>query len=446
MKYELWYLVMGGLLVLIALISSVVKRLPLTTTMLYLGVGIVLGPMGAEVANIDPLHHAAWLERLAELGVLVSLFTTGLKLRVPLDRRWNAPVRLALLSMILTVGMVTIAGVWWLGLPLGAAILLGAIVAPTDPVLASEVQLESPTDQDKLRFNLTTEAGFNDGTAFPFVMLGMGLLGLRSLGPGGSHWILKDVLWAACGGFVLGALLGVLIGQVVLYLRRHYKESFGLDEFLALGLIGLSYGSAALWETNGFLAVLGSGVALRMVERWHTGAENTEIVSIAPPHKKQEIATHPEKAPAYLAEAVLEFNEQVERILEVALVLLVGAMLAPQWLHLRHLLFLPLLLLVIRPLSVYLGLVGCKVDEGQRVMISWFGIRGIGSLYYLVFVIRRNVPEEISRELISLVLWVIATSVIIHGVSVTALMRWYRAKFGHEESHPGKLPLSAAGK
>jgi NhaP-type Na+/H+ or K+/H+ antiporter len=358
MKFELWYLLMGALLVAVALISSMVKRLPLTTTMLYLGVGVLLGPLMAGVAAIDPFKDGGWLERLAELAVLVSLFTTGLKLRVSLRHKdWLVPLRLAVVTMIFTVGMVTMAGVWWLGLPLGAAVLLGAILAPTDPVLASEVQLESPTDRNKLRFNLTAEAGLNDGTTLPFILLGLGLLGLEG-GSSGWRWAVFDLIGAAMGGLAVGALCGTFLGQLVLYLRRAHKESFGLDEFLALGLIGLSYGLAGLLHVNGFLAVLAAGLALRHVERRHTGEKPPEIVALAVAGKKKELATHPEKAPAYLAEAVLGFNEQVERILEVVLVLLVGVMLTPKFLNLAHLLFVPALLLIIRPLAVILGVLG----------------------------------------------------------------------------------------
>jgi sodium/hydrogen antiporter len=157
------------------LIDSIVKRLPLTTTMLYLAVGVALGPLGLNVLAMDPFGASALLERLAEIAVIVSLFTAGLKLRVPLrDKRWRVPVLLAFASMTLTVGLIAIVGMLALDLPLGAALLLGGILAPTDPLLASDVQLEHAYDRDRLRFSITAEAGLNDGTAFPFVLLGQG--------------------------------------------------------------------------------------------------------------------------------------------------------------------------------------------------------------------------------------------------------------------------------
>ena len=226
-----------------ALSGSVLKRLPLSTSMLYLAVGFGLGPHGFGLIRLDPVRDAAVLERFAEVAVIVSLFTAGLKLRVGLrDALWELPVRLASGSMAVTIGLIAVAGVVGLGLPWGAAILLGAILAPTDPVLASDVQVTDPTDRDRLRFALTGEAGLNDGAAFPFVMLGLGLLGLHEIGAAGWRWVAVDLVWAVVGGLAIGALLGELVARIVLYLRRTHKEAVGLDDFLALGLIALATG------------------------------------------------------------------------------------------------------------------------------------------------------------------------------------------------------------
>lgn len=426
MTLELWYLVFGALLVAFALAASAVKRWPLTTTMLYLCTGMVLGPLGFSVVSIHPIDHAILLERAAELVVIVSLFTAGLKLRAPFRQgKWKAPVRLAFVSMALTVGMITLIGVLAMGLPTGAAVLLGAILAPTDPVLASEVQLESPTDRNRLRFNLTAEAGLNDGTAFPFVMLGLGLLGLHELGDWGWHWFAVDVLWAIGGGLTIGTLLGIGLGRTVLYLRRTHKAGLGREEFLTLGLIGLSYGTALLAHTYGFLAVFAAGLALRMIERSETETGSRKDPADSP---NRDPETHPHTAPAYLTESVLNFNEQLERILEVVLVLVIGFILAPAFLDLADLWFVPVLLLVIRPLAVVLGLAGLGTPPSKISLISWFGIRGIGSLYYLMFALGSGVAPELSRQLISITLWVIAVSIVVHGISVTPLMNWYQSK------------------
>ena len=426
MKLESWYLIFGALLVVITLMASAIKRWPLTTTMLYLLTGVALGPLGFGVASIHPLHQAGLLERAAELVVIVSLFTAGLKLRAPFqDGKWKVPVRLAFVSMALTVGLITVVGVYGLGLPLGAAVLLGAVLAPTDPVLASDVQLESAADQSRLRFNLTGEAGLNDGTAFPFVMLGVGWLGLHELGDWGWRWFAVDVLWAIGGGVTIGTLFGIAVGRSVLYLRRKHKAGLGREEFLTLGLIGLSYGAALLAHTYGFLAVFAAGLALRRIEQRHTDQSPILNASATP---KSDPETHPQTAPAYLTESVLIFNEQLERILEVGLVLVIGIMLAPEFLNLADLWFVPVLLLLIRPLAVGLGLAGLGISRPQISLLSWFGIRGIGSIYYLMYGIGLGVAPDISRQLISVTLWVIAVSIVIHGISVTPLMNWYQAK------------------
>ncbi len=430
MKMEFWYLVLGGLLVVAALLTSPLKRWPLTPTMLYLGFGILLGPLVFSTIKIHPLLHTEVLERAAELAVIVSLFTAGLKLRTPFRHgKWTIPIRLAFISMTLTVGMVAVVGVVGFGLPLGAAILLGAVLAPTDPVMASAVQLESAADRDKLRFSLTGEAGLNDGTAFPFVMLGVGVLGLHEIGDWGWRWFTIDVLWAITGGLAIGALLGIAVGRVVLYLRRDDRERVGHEEFLTLGLIGISYGAALIAHTYGFLAVFAAGLALRKMEYRETEAKSTE--SSIPDTGSKTVSLR-------LAESVLNFNERIERILEVALVLVIGIMLTPEFLNLNDLWFVPILFLIIRPVAVVVGLIGGGVSRTQLSLISWFGIRGIGSIYYLTHGIGYGVASDTARQLISITLWVIASSVVIHGISVTPLMSWYQLnRRGQVAAAPG---------
>ena len=293
---------------------------------------------------------------------------------------------------------------------------------------ASAVQVENAADRDRLRFSLTGEAGLNDGTAFPFVMLGLGLLGLHEIGENGWRWVLVDVLWAIPGGLAIGGLLGTLVGRLVLYLRRRHKEAVGLDDFLTLGLIALSYGVALLLHTYGFLAVFAAGLALRRVERQSTGDSEQpppDVEALAKVGQVEELATDPKKAPAYLAGAVLGFNEQLERIGEVAVVVLLGSMLSARMLRPEIIWFIPLLLLVIRPISVALGLVRSATSGLQRPLVAWFGIRGIGSIYYLTFAIQHGLPPELAGQLTALTLSTMAVSVVVHGISVTPLMTWY---------------------
>jgi NhaP-type Na+/H+ or K+/H+ antiporter len=429
LQFTVSYIVVGAVFIIMALSGSVLKRLPLSTSMLYLAAGVLIGPLALDLVNFDPITQAAIVERITEVAVIVSLFTAGLKLRVPLrDPLWKLPIVLASWSMTLTVGLISLVAVVALDLPLGAAILLGAVLAPTDPVLASDVQVSGPRDQDRLRFTLTGEAGFNDGTAFPFVMLGLGLLGLHETGEGGWRWLAVDVLWAIPGGLLVGALLGTATGRVILFLRREHKEGVGLDDFLALGLIAISYGTALLVHTYGFLAVFAAGLALRKIEESSLGREKApdEVMAAAAAEGRgDEIATDPETAPAFMTQAVLGFTEQLERIGEVVVMLLVGVMISVTAIPSDALWFVPLLLLVIRPVAAAMGMIGSTTTRMQRAFIAWFGIRGIGSIYYLMYAIAHGVSEETAGLMTGLTLAVVATSVVVHGVSVTPLMRRY---------------------
>ena len=445
MTFALWCAIVGVLLISMALGSSFLKRLPLSTSMLYLAAGFGLGPSGLQLLEADPFEYSEQLENLAEIAVLISLFVTGLKLSVPLrDARWHLPLRLALASMVGTITLIAAAGVWGLGLPLGAAVLLGAILAPTDPVLASDVQVEDASDRDRLRFALTGEGGLNDGAAFPFVMLGLGLLGLHELGTGGWRWVLVDLVWAVLGGLALGAALGYLVGKLVLYLRVRHKEAVGLDQFLALGLIALAYGAALLVHTYGFLAVFAAALALRRIEdQPDDKLALHEAIQVAYDmhHENAEktVATDPKHAASYMTHAVLGFDEQMERIGEIAMVLVIGAMLSYIVWPTGAWWFVPLLLLAIRPIGVGLGLIGSRSTRSQRGLMAWFGIRGIGSIYYLMYAINHGLERALAEQLAAITVIVVAASIVVHGISVTPLMFWYtRSRQTGKTSTPGQ--------
>ena len=435
MQVAIWASLVGGLLILMALSATVLSRLPLSTAMLYLLIGVAVSPVGLGLIVADLDQHTVLLEHLTEAVVVVSLFTAGLKLSPGLaDRRWLLPLRLALTSMVITVGAITAVGHFLLGLPLGAAVLLGAILAPTDPVLASDVQVTRPGDRDRLRFALTGEGGLNDGTAFPFVMLGLGLLGLHGIGDWGWRWVAVDVLWATAAGLGIGALLGVVIGRLVLYLRKAHKQAVGFDDFLTLGLIGLSYGVALMLHAYGFLAVFAAGVALRHLDQSAPVENDVSSVldaTLAPVQTLVEVATAEDNAAsAELSRAMLGFNEQLERIGEVAIVITIGALLwAVEWGDAAGW-FVALLLLLVRPLAVAVGLYGSQTSRHQRWLIGWFGIRGIGSLYYLMYAINQGLDRETAGLLTALTLSVVVTSIVVHGISVTPLMAAYKRGLG----------------
>ena len=427
MEFTHWFAVIGALLIFAVIVRSFAQRLLLNTTMLYLVVGFALGPYGAGLIRISPAENSWFLERLAEIAVIISLFTAGLKLGARLSiADWLLPVRLAFVSVAVMVGLIALVAYVALDLPLGAAILLGAVLAPTDPVLASEVQLKDHRDRDRLRFTLTAEASLNDGSAFPFVMLGLGLMGLHELGDWGWQWVLKDVLWASAVGLVIGAVLGHLVGRLVVYLRAQRHEAVGLDEFLALGVIALSYGLTLMAHGYGFLAVFAAGLALRHVERSRVPHPESPTPSLPMADSEAEdVATHPDTAPAYMMRAVLSFNEQTERFGELIVVLFVGAMLSGGP-YLGFLLwFVPLLFFVLRPLAVAVGKAGVRLPRMESAMIHWFGIRGLGSVYYLAYAAQNGLPVEYTEQFTQIVLGVVAASVVLHGVSVAPLMGQY---------------------
>lgn len=428
-----WFLFIGGLLLSMGLTSSVLKRLPITSAIIYLAVGLLVGPTALGIFHFNPLKESALLELMTEVVVLISLFSAGVKMPVPFRlARWRTPILLATVSMAVTVGAIAAFAYYVLGLPWGAGILLGAILAPTDPVLATEVQSRHPGDRDQLRFTLTCEAGMNDGSAFPFVMLGMGLLGLHELGDNGLHWVLNDVLWATAAGIGIGVVSGAVLAWLGWKLRGEPSRHVLMDDFIGLGLIGVVYGLSVLVDAWGFLAVFFAAVALRQTELKLAGTG-----SDIPPQREAQAdirdALNPDpdqETPPTVSEGSLVFKEHLERLSEVMLILLIGGTLfidSWSWRAVSLALF---LFLVARPLSVFIGLIGTGTTWRMRGMAGWFGVRGIGSLYYLMYAIQHGLPESLALEFIELTLIVVALSILLHGITVKPFLRhfWRRSK------------------
>ena len=420
-----WFMLVGGLLLVMGLTVSLLKRSPITSAIVYLAVGVLVGPMALNLFHFNPLKQSALLQVLTEVAVLISLFSAGVKMPAPFSFvRWRAPILLATVSMTLTVVMVAEFAYYVLGLPLGAGVLLGAILAPTDPVLATDVQSRHPGDTDQLRFTLTCEAGMNDGSAFPFVMLGMGLLGLHDIGDSGLTWLYADVLWATLGGIAIGVVAGAALAHVGWKLRGKSHKRELLDDFLGLGLIGLVYGLSVTVNAWGFLAVFFAAVALRQTELKLAKAAQAAFDG----GKTQQTARANENASPVqvptptVSEESLVFKEHLERLSEVILVLLIGGSLfmnSWSWPAVGVALF---LFAVARPVSVLVGLLGTHTTLRIRGMTAWFGVRGIGSLYYLMYAIEHGLPESLALQLIQITLVVVTLSILLHGISVKPLM------------------------
>ena len=428
-----WFLLVGGLLLARGLTSSLLTRLPVTPAIIYLLVGLLVGPTVLNVFHFNPLKQSALLEVLTEVAVLISLFSAGVKMPVPVSfARWRTPLLLASVSMAVSVGMVAAFAYYVLGLPLGAGVLLGAILAPTDPVLATDVQIRHPGDRDQLRFTLTCEAGMNDGSAFPFVVLGMGLLGLHELGEFGLRWALVDVLWATVAGIAIGVIAGTALARVGWKLRGEPPAHKLMDDFLGLGLIGVVYGLSVLSGAWGFLAVFFAAVALRQTEVKLAGAGR---VTADPPQTDRiepgiSNASADNALPPTVSERSLQFKEHLERVSELILILLLGGTLFFDSWSWRAVGLAAFLFMVARPVSVLAGLFGTRTSWPIRGMVGWFGVRGIGSLYYLMYAIQHGLPEKLALELIHLTLIAVALSILVHGTSVKPLMSrfWHYRK------------------
>ncbi|HCJ30967.1 MAG TPA: sodium:proton antiporter [Pseudomonas sp.] len=447
MNFLQWMAVLGVLLLILALASAYLRWLPVTTSLIYLGFGLLIGQLGIGLWEMDFLHIAGWMVHLTEVAVLVSLFVSGLKLRMPLQHpAWKSAYVLAGPVMLACIAGVALFCHYLLGLSWGLAVLIGAILAPTDPVLASLVQVNNSRDSDHLRYGLSGEAGFNDGTAFPFVVFGLLLIEQETLALGWvSEWALHRLVWAVPAGLLFGYMLGKLIGKLAIYLRtRHADTSMSPNDSLALALIALAYVGAELIGAWGFLAVFAAGLGLRRAEvsvakKSETPSE--ELIAHAVPHLveggltprelslESDRIAEPKMAAGVMMGDILTFGGQLERSLEVLLVTMLGVLVSVHW-DWRAVPLALALFLVIRPLSVWLLMPRRYLDRTQRLTAGWFGIRGIGSLYYLSYAVTHSLLPDEAEQLIELVIPVVALSILIHGLSTQPLLRRYERSRG----------------
>jgi sodium/hydrogen antiporter len=400
--YILLLLAAGILTLLTAWLPMILKELPLSLPILSVVIGATAFwlPGLPELAP-HPQAHLALTERITELVVIIALMGAGLKLDRTIGWASAAPTwRLLVLAMPLTIAALAVTAHLILGLGIAAAVLLGAVLAPTDPVLASDVQVGPPRsgEEDQVRFTLTSEAGLNDGLAFPFVNLAILLALWEQTGePWLLHWLTVDVGWKLTIGAVFGWLLGRGLGWLTFRLPQRAKISRTGDGFVALGITAVTYAVTELAQGYGFLAVFVAAVAFRSTERDH--------------------AYH---------EKLHEFIEQLERLLMVLLLVAFGAALGAGGLLSEATwevaLFTAIAILLIRPLAGWLSLLGRSERPSERAVISFFGIRGLGSIYYLAYALG-HAPLEEANLLWSAVGAIILVSVLLHGVTVTPIMR-----------------------
>ncbi len=444
----------GGLLLMMALSSAYLRRIPISTAFIYMAIGIAVSPFGFGVVSVDIQANKVFLEHLTEIAVIISLFVGGLKLRLPLKNdAWSAAFRLALPVMLFSIICIAIFAHYVFGFGWGIAVLLGALLAPTDPVLASSVSVEGANDKDLMRYGLSGEAGLNDGMAFPFVVFGLLMLENNGLGSWIGGWALHRLVWAVPVGLLVGYALGLGIGYLAIWLRNKYKDSAAPNDFLALALIALSYVFAEWVGAWGFLSVFAAGLGLRQAEiktveenpigdnrkvfedlaeiaekenqqndaedeSSHTPAEN--VVDVV---REDEAMKEPAIAAGVVVSEAVSFGDTAERLAEVFLVIIVGVCLWNYW-DWRAIPLALVFFFVIRPILTQIFLLKTPTGKMQRWMLGWFGIRGIGSIYYLAYALNHGLQTN-AEDLISLVISVIALSILIHGFSAQPVLERY---------------------
>lgn len=396
--YILQLLLIGFLLLIVTLGSGLISRLPISFALIYLVVGIFLGPYGINVVQVRP--DAKFLERLTEFVVLISLFSCGLKMNRQLRlSAWRSTARLIGFLMPISIFAIAAVGHWFLKMEWGSAVLLGGILAPTDPVLASEVQLTHTEDKDELRFGLTSEGGLNDALAFPFVYFGIHWLENDNWQSWFREWLLVDLIWAIAAGIVMGIVVAKVVVWIDLKLQNFSPVNEVMEDFVAVSIVLLTYSLTEIVNGYGFLAVFVAGI---VAQRTYDNPEK--------PYSQQ------------------RFTEQIEKLTEVAIILILGSIL--RWQAIREhagegLLVAGLLLFLIRPVGAWISTLGGRYRPVTRWLFGWFGVRGVGSIYYLCYAFGHGLKDALGEQIAWITYITIVISVILHGISTTPLMNAY---------------------
>lgn len=412
--YILWLTGAGVLIALVAWLPLALKRLPLSLPIICIAIGAGIFLLPAVSLRPMPLAFSQITERFTELVVIIALMGAGLKLdRVFSWRRWNVTWRLLGVTMPLSIAAITLIGGWGLALPWTAALLLGASLAPTDPVLASDVQVGPPKsgEEDEVRFGLTSEAGLNDGLAFPFVNLAIALaLTASSGGPWARDWLVHDVLWEIGMGVAGGWAIGKLFGWLTFHVPAESRLAQTGDGLIAIAATFVSYGVTEILDCYGFLAVFITALTLRRSHRDHEFQRDMH-----------------------------DITEQVERIaMMVVLILLGGALVSGLLAPLRwpDVLAAIAIILLVRPLAGLIGLAGFDAKRMEKRTLAFFGIRGVGSFYYLAYALNHADFAQAER-LWAIVGLVALLSILLHGLTVTPVMRLIDRQQGRDPDGPG---------
>jgi NhaP-type Na+/H+ or K+/H+ antiporter len=389
---------------------AIAKRTRISYSLIYVIIGILIYTAWPNLLpSALPTANGNLTVRLTELIVIISLMGTAIKI----DRRfsfsnWSSPLRLVMIAMILCISICVLFGVFILGMLWPAAILLGAVLAPTDPVLASDVQVGPPNEKVKseTRFSLTSEAGLNDGMAFPFVWLAIVVANSGFSSEVIIDWLGYHLIYKIAVGLFSGWVCGKVVGYLVFTISEKYKLVKPTDGFLAIALMLCTYGLTELVHGYGFIAVFVSGYMLRHSEKKHRYHEELH-----------------------------SFTDQFERLLLGILLIFYGGTLATgilKPLTWEMVIFSCGFLLLVRPLSASVALIGRTMHWKEKLAISFFGIRGMGSVFYLSFAVGHASFENVDK-LWAIVAFTMLVSIVMHGLTATSVMNYLKKNIAREK-------------
>ena len=368
-------------------------REPAASALLVLGGFAAFAWVPGMPDAINPVESPQIWEKAAEICVILGLFGTGLRIDRLVGRDlWKPTFRLLVIAMPLTILALALVGWQAAGMTLAGALLLGAVLSPTDPVLAGEVQVGRPTEggEHQVQFALTTEAGLNDGLAFPFVHLGILTATAGALSVGlFTEWALRDVFYRVIVGAAGGAAVGWLLGKSLFDWPEGNALSKTQTGVVAFAGVILAYGLTELIEGYGFIAAFVAGLVLRREE-----SEND------------------------FHQRLHDFSQSIEHTLTALLLVALGAALPSLWPYLGwpEVIVAVALIFVVRPVAAWFALSGLGLRWRARAVMAFYGVRGIGSIYYLAYA-GHHVELVNEGALWATIAFTIVVSTLVHGLT-----------------------------
>jgi NhaP-type Na+/H+ or K+/H+ antiporter len=385
-------------LVVAVLVSHLAQRTVLSTAVLFLASGFVVGDGILGLVVLRPDDPVVWW--LVEIALFTVLFTDGMQTGLgDIASAWRLPGRALLLGLPLTLLAIAALGHWVVGLPWLQALLVGAALSATDPVLAAAIVGHEDVPP-RLRHLLNVESGLNDGLALPIVLILLAMLARRQTEPG--------ALVAEAG---LGVVLGVAVPWVAVRLEqtRLFGAAPRYEPLLVFAVGLLLFAGGSLTHANLFLAAFAGGATLASLS-------------------------------TALRQAFHEFGETLSELLKLAALLVFGILMSPPFLAevpLPGYVFALLVLFLARPLALAIALLGSRLDWREWVAAAWFGPKGFASVVYGLLILRGGVPDgDLMFHLIALVT---VMSIVAHSSTDVLVARWFR----HAADRPDKRLLGS---